>query len=135
MGWHRFLRSSPSTMYDINGACYITSTGYATDVGYSIPNSYGISFYTKKFLTFALRASTTTPTTLRATFTRMATSTSTTMGLGFPAGGGALRSTCISQKCMVSIWRVLSRKMAIFSLMKTLLWLSISTEIYQFLIK
>ena len=34
---------SPSTVYDINGACYITSTGYPTDVGYSIPNSYGLS--------------------------------------------------------------------------------------------
>ena len=32
---------SPSTVYDINGACYITATGYTADVGYSIPNSYG----------------------------------------------------------------------------------------------
>ena len=43
---------SPSTVYDINGACYITAAGYTTDVGYSIPNSYGISFYTKKNFNF-----------------------------------------------------------------------------------
>ena len=52
-------RSSPSTVYDINGACYIIATGYPTDVGYSIPNSYGI-FYAKKISTFALRTSATT---------------------------------------------------------------------------
>ena len=34
---------SPSTVYDINGACYITVTGYTADIGYSIPNSYGRS--------------------------------------------------------------------------------------------
>ena len=35
----------------------------------------------------------------------------------------ALRPIAISQKCMVTIWRVLSHRMAIFSLTKNLVWI------------
>lgn len=69
---------SPNTNY--NAAIYVYSIGYVIthDPGEQWDDTDSCG---------ALRVSTTTPTTLRATFTRMATSTSTTMGLGFPAGG------------------------------------------------
>ena len=76
---------SPSTVYDINGACYIIATGYPTDVGYSIPNSYGIFFYIKKISTFALRGSTASA-SMRTSLTRMVTSTSAMVWIRIPTG-------------------------------------------------
>ena len=123
-------RSSPSTVYDINGACYIIATGYPTDVGYSIPNSYGIFTPRKSQISLSARQLRQRCVLCELEWCRQR------RRLGYrPFLRATLRSICMRQKCMVSIWRVPSRKMAIFSLMKTVLWLSIPTEIYQFLTK
>ena len=59
------------------------------DIVFRIPTAY--LFYTKKFLTFALRTSATTTSTMHASFTRLVSSSTATMCIGIPTGG-ALRS-------------------------------------------
>ena len=90
--WYRswksyiFLRiNSPVIDYGNGSAHYISDSGgiYKSWDG---TNSCRIAFAPRKNLSFALRTSTTT-TTMRIVWVRMDTSATSTMWVGFPAGG------------------------------------------------
>ena len=88
-------RSSPGRNHDyVDDAYYTYSDGDIKDDGIvgisfgALPSSYGIAFYTKKFLTFALRTSASAAAVSTA-FIRMVMST---VGMSRIPTGGALRA-------------------------------------------